>query len=89
MDIISDEYKTVTSEIAEGFYSEKRSKFYAFVHHVTSEDEIKAIIAGYHKSHYDARHICYAYVLGSRLVSEQMMMVSRVVLQGSLYLAKL
>lgn len=65
MDIISDEYKTVTSEIAEGFYSEKRSKFYAFVHHVTSEDEIKAIIAGYHKSHYDARHICYAYVLGS------------------------
>lgn len=65
MGIISDEYKTVTSEIAEGFYSEKRSKFYAFVHHVTSEDEIKAIIAGYHKSHYDARHICYAYVLGS------------------------
>lgn len=65
MNIISDEYKTVTSEIAEGFYSEKRSKFYAFVHHVTSEDEIKAIIAGYHKSHYDARHICYAYVLGS------------------------
>ena len=65
MDIISDEYKTVTSEIAEGFYIEKRSKFYAFVHHVTSEDEIKAIIAGYHKSHYDARHICYAYVLGS------------------------
>lgn len=65
MDIISDEYKTITSEIAEGFYSEKRSKFYAFVHHVTSEDEIKAIIAGYHKSHYDARHICYAYVLGS------------------------
>lgn len=62
---MSDEYKTVTSEIAEGFYSEKRSKFYAFVHHVTSEDEIKAIIAGYHKSHYDARHICYAYVLGS------------------------
>lgn len=65
MNIISDEYKTVTSEIAEGSYSEKRSKFYAFVHHVTSEDEIKAIIAGYHKSHYDARHICYAYVLGS------------------------
>lgn len=65
MDIISDEYKTVASEIAEGFYSEKRSKFYAFVHHVTSEDDIKAIIAGYHKSHYDARHICYAYVLGS------------------------
>ena len=32
---------------------------------MTSEDEIKAIIAGYHKSHYDARHICYAYVLGS------------------------
>lgn len=65
MDIISDEYKTVTSDIAEGFYSEKRSKFYAFVHHVTSEDEVKDIVADYHKSHYDARHICYAYILGS------------------------
>lgn len=65
MDIISDEYKTVTSDIAEGFYSEKRSKFYAFVHHVTSEDEVKDIVACYHKSHYDARHICYAYILGS------------------------
>ena len=65
MDIISDEYKTVTSDIVEGFYSEKLSKFYAFVHHVTSEDEVKDIVAGYHKSHYDARHICYAYILGS------------------------
>lgn len=64
MSNISDEYKTVTSEVAEGFYSEKRSKFFAFVHHVTSENEIKNIISAYHKSHYDARHICYAYVLG-------------------------
>ena len=64
MSNISDEYKTVTSEVAEGFYSEKRSKFFAFVHHVTSESDIKNIIAAYHKSHYDARHICYAYVLG-------------------------
>lgn len=58
-----DEYKTI-SNIGEGFYSEKRSKFLAFSHHVTSVDEITGILEMYRKKYYDARHVCYAYMLG-------------------------
>jgi len=60
-----DEYITLTSDIAEGFYSEKRSKFYAFAHHVVSEEEVKTVLQDYRKRFYDARHVCYAYVLGA------------------------
>lgn len=59
----SDEYKTLKTE-GEGYYTEKRSKFLAFAHHVTSVEEIKDILAGYRKKYYDARHVCYAYMLG-------------------------
>ena len=59
----SDEYKTINGT-SEGTYSEKRSKFLAFAHHVESEDEIKALLQEYKKKYYDARHVCYAYVLG-------------------------
>ena len=60
-----DQYKTISEHgFGEGFYSEKRSKFLAFAHHVTSVDEVKALLASYRKKYYDARHCCYAYVLG-------------------------
>lgn len=62
---MTDEYKTITEVISEGFYSEKRSKFLAFAHHVETIDEIKDILASYRKKYYDARHVCYAYVLGA------------------------
>ncbi len=58
-----DEYKTIKTE-GEGYYTEKRSKFRAFAHHVESVEQIKDIIAGYRKKYYDARHVCYAYMLG-------------------------
>lgn len=58
-----DEYKTITNE-GEGTYTEKRSKFLAFSHHVESVDEVKELIQQYRKKYYDARHVCYAYVLG-------------------------
>lgn len=60
-----DEYKTITKQIAEGFYSEKRSKFFAFAHHVETVEEIKELLAAYRKKYYDARHVCYAYMLGA------------------------
>ena len=60
-----DEYKTITDTIGEGYYTEKRSKFLAFAHHVTSVDEVKEIVGAYRKKYYDARHCCYAYMLGS------------------------
>lgn len=62
---MADTYKTVSKEVCEGFYSEKRSKFLAFVHHVDSVDEAMAIVKEHRKKYYDARHCCYAYVLGS------------------------
>ena len=59
----SDDYRTIKTE-GEGYYTDKRSKFLAFAHHVTSTDEIKELLAGYRKKYYDARHVCYAYMLG-------------------------
>ncbi len=61
---MTDEFKTITAT-SEGYYTEKRSKFLAFAHHVQTTDEVKDIIAGYRKKYYDARHVCYAYMLGA------------------------
>jgi uncharacterized YigZ family protein len=58
-----DEYTTI-SAMAEGFYSEKRSRFLAFAHHVETVDDVKTLVDGYRKRYYDARHVCYAYMLG-------------------------
>lgn len=59
-----DEFKTIAT-IGEGTYSEKRSKFLAFSHHVENIDNVKDIIQFYRKKYFDARHICYAYMLGA------------------------
>lgn len=60
---MTDEYRTI-SGTSEGYYTEKRSKFLAFAHHVEDVAEVKDIVAGYRKKYYDARHVCYAYMLG-------------------------
>lgn len=60
-----DEFLTITDTPAEGFYSEKRSKFLAFAFHVTSEEEVKQYVAEFRKKYYDARHVCWAYILGA------------------------
>jgi uncharacterized YigZ family protein len=59
-----DTYLTV-ADVAEGYYTEKRSKFYAFVHHVESAEEVRTLQQQYKKKYYDARHVCYAYRLGA------------------------
>ena len=61
---MTDEFRTIATT-GEGFYSEKRSKFLAFAHHVDTTDEVKDLVAGYRKKYYDARHVCYAYMLGA------------------------
>ena len=61
---MGDEFRTI-SATSEGFYSEKRSKFLAFAHHVETVDEIKELLSQYRKKYYDARHVCYAYMLGA------------------------
>lgn len=61
---MTDEFKTIATT-SEGYYTEKRSKFLAFAHHVETVDEVKELLASYRKKYYDARHVCYAYVLGA------------------------
>jgi uncharacterized YigZ family protein len=60
----SDSFKTIKS-VSEGIYKEKGSKFIAFAYPVFREEEIKAIIEKTRKAHYNAKHHCFAYVLGS------------------------
>lgn len=59
----NDTYKTITA-LAEGIYTEKRSKFIAMALPVRTLEEIKAHLEQYQKQYYDARHVCYAYMLG-------------------------
>lgn len=58
-----DTYLTIQDK-SEGIYTEKRSKFLAFAHPVETIDEIKDLLTDYKKKYYDARHVCYAYMLG-------------------------
>lgn len=58
-----DTYKTIT-EKSEGIYTEKRSKFIAIALPVRTHEEIKTHLEVYQKQYYDARHVCYAYMLG-------------------------
>ena len=59
-----DSYRTIRT-LSEGIYSEKRSKFLAFAMPVRSVEEVKLLVAEYQKKYYDARHVCYAYMLGA------------------------
>ena len=62
---MEDQYHTISeNSIGEGYYTEKRSKFLAFAHHVETVEEVKSIVSAYRKQYYDARHCCYAYMLG-------------------------
>ncbi len=61
--MFEDTYKTIAKP-AEGSYSEKRSKFLAYAFPVENEQEVKQKLAEIQKKHWDARHHCYAYILG-------------------------
>lgn len=58
-----DTFKTITDR-AEGYYTEKRSKFISYAVPVRSVEEVKEELAKYRKEYYDARHVCWAYMLG-------------------------
>ncbi len=58
-----DTYKTILAS-SEGIYTEKRSKFIAAALPVRTVEEVKAYLETWQKKYYDARHICYAYMLG-------------------------
>ncbi|MCL2649851.1 MAG: IMPACT family protein [Candidatus Azobacteroides sp.] len=60
----ADTYKTIT-KISEGSITEQRSKFIAYAVPVHTPEEIKMYVDGYRNQYYDARHVCWAYMLGA------------------------
>ena len=61
--MFDDTYKMLSAP-GEGLYKEKGSKFIATAFTVTSEEEVKQALAESRKQYYDARHHCYAYIIG-------------------------
>ena len=64
---MSDTYKTISS-LSEGLYKEKGSRFISFAVPVDSLETIKELLNDYRKQFYDARHVCYAYMLGAERI---------------------
>jgi uncharacterized YigZ family protein len=60
---LEDKYLTINAP-SEGLYKEKGSKFIAFAIPVSNVEQIKEILEEKRKEHHDARHVCYAYILG-------------------------
>lgn len=63
--MFDDTYRTIAGP-AEGLYKEKGSKFLAFAYPVSTLDQVKAHLDQLRKDYFDARHHCYAYILGPR-----------------------
>ena len=57
-------YRTVEGT-GYGEYIEKKSRFLGEIHHVETEEEAAAVVAQARKKYYDARHHCYAWILGA------------------------
>ena len=61
---MADTYRTIASP-SEAIFKEKMSKFLAFAHPVTNAAEAKSVVASYQKKYFDARHVCWAYMVGA------------------------
>ncbi len=60
---MQDTYKTIIKK-SEGLYKDKGSKFIALAFPVKEEDQIRSLLEGVKQEYHDARHHCYAWVLG-------------------------
>src|SRR5690554_540948 len=60
---MDDSYKTI-EKISEGYITERKSKFISYVIPVKTEDEVMTILEEYRKEYHNARHVCWAYMLG-------------------------
>lgn len=63
---MKDTFLTIANS-TEGFYKEKGSKFLAFAFPAENEEQIKNHLEELRKKYYDARHHCYAYMLGREM----------------------
>lgn len=61
---MADYFKTI-KDISEGLYKEKMSKFISFAIPVNNAEEAKEAVKQYQKKYYDARHVCWAYMIGT------------------------
>ena len=61
--LFEDSYKIVTTK-GGGLYKEKGSKFIAEAFPVHSEAEVKEHVAEIRKRYFDAKHHCYAFMIG-------------------------
>ncbi|MCG9793200.1 IMPACT family protein [Flavobacterium algicola] len=63
-----DTYKTIAAPSSEILFKEKSSKFFGYAYPITNDEEVKPIIEHLRKIHPNARHICYAYQIGTETV---------------------
>ena len=61
---MGDTFLTIKS-VSEGIFKDKGSKFLSFAFPVETVDEVKTIVQQKRTEFYDARHVCYAYMLGA------------------------
>lgn len=65
---MSDTFKTISTS-TEGLFKDKGSKFISFAIPVQNVNEIKEVLNEYRKRYFDARHVCYAYMLGHERIT--------------------
>ena len=65
---MSDTFKTI-STATEGLFKDKGSKFISFAIPIEDVNEIKEVLKEYKKKYFDARHVCYAYMIGHERVT--------------------
>lgn len=56
--------KATLTQLSEGIYKEKGSKFLAYAMPIESKEEVKEIVNRYKKEHHKAKHVCFAYRIG-------------------------
>lgn len=61
---MTERYLTIAGE-AEGIYKDKGSKFLAFAVPAESIEDVKEQLEQFRQRYHDARHVCYAYMLGA------------------------
>lgn len=62
--MMDDVFRTI-KETTKSIFTEKRSKFIGYAIPVQTVDEVKQELEKYRKEYYDARHVCWAYMLGA------------------------
>ena len=60
----TESYKTIAQK-SSGLFKDRGSKFHRFAYPIKDEEEIKTYLEELKKEFYDARHYCYAFILGA------------------------